>query len=237
MERLTDRIVPVVVMVGMLLVVGQIPTWGHAGSELPIATWSADGDVVTGTWTGPPDDAAWIGESIGVLREGAMEAYLGGSSFAYPTDDEIATLSRSPELEAYLLDHVEVRQDGQACEGEATVADDFIADGAEFRFSCPSDIQTVDIRITILHEQDPAFRTFSGDGTLQDALHTVDSPTHTWDFTRTDSAEMAGAERSTAAATTTARGLPVWLTLLLGAGVLLAGVVGALRLLGPDRRR
>ena len=219
---------------GLLLLSVSLPAWGHAGSELPIANWSAEDDVVTGSWTGPPDDAAWIGASIGVLREGAMEAYLGGPSDAYPTDEEIATLSSSPELEEYLLEHVQVRQDGEDCAGEVAVAEDFIADGASFRFSCPEDVRVVDIEITILHEQDPAFRTFSGDGTLQDALHTVDTPAHTWDFTRADS---EGAEPSTTASTTTTRGLPVVLMLVVGAAIVLGGVVGALRLLGAERPR
>lgn len=224
-------------MVGALLLAGQLPAWAHAGSELPIANWSVEGTVVTGTWTGPPDDAAWIGESIGILREGAMEAYIGGASDAYPTAEEIAALSRSAELEAYLLEHVRVRQHGEVCEGEVVVADDFIADGARFRFACPTDVRTVDIEITILHEQDPTFRTFSGDGTLQDALHTTETPTHTWDFARTDSDDVGGVGSSTAVATTTSRRLPVILTLVVGAGVVLAGVVGAVRLLGTGRRR
>lgn len=237
----TARVIPALAVVGVLLLTGQMPSWAHAGSELPIANWSAQGDVVTGTWTGPPDDAAWIGESIGVLDDGAMEAYVGGSSAAYPTEEEITALSRSPELEAYLREHVRVRQQGEDCEAEVTVADDFIADGAGFRFVCPTDVRTVDIEITILHDQDPAFRTFSGDGTLQDALHTAETPVHTWDFARTDADAAAGAEPSTevssGAAATTSRRLSVILTLVVGAAVVLAGVVGAFRLLGAGRRR
>lgn len=231
------RIVPVAALAGLLLVAGQLPTWGHSGGELPNMRWSADGEVVTGTWTGPPDDAAWIGESIGVLRDGAMDAYLGGPLDAYPTEDEIVTFSRSSELEAYLHERVQVRQNGVACEGQVTPADDFIADGADFRFSCPEEVRTVDIRITILHEKDPAFRTFSGDGTVQSALHTADAPEHAWDFTLVASDDEGGGLLSAAAAAFTTGQAPVILTLVVGAGVVLAGVVGSLRLAGRDRRR
>ena len=234
---LVARTTAIVGVVGLLLLAGQQPIWGHAGTELPVATWSADDQVVTGTWTGPPDDAAWIGESIGALPAGSMEAYVGGPSDAYPTEDEIVALSRSPELEAYLLEHVQIQQDGSDCDGQVTVADDFIADGASFRFSCPDEVRSVDITITILHEQDPAFRTFSGDGTLQDALHTADAPEHPFDLTAATSDDEDGGRSSSASAISTSQQGPVVLTLLIGSVVVLAGVVGALRLAGPGRRR
>lgn len=230
-------IVPLLALVALLLVAGQLPTWGHAGSELPNMHWSADGEVVTGTWTGPPDDAAWIGESIGALPEGAMDAYLGGPLDTYPTEDEIAAFSRSPELEAYLLERVRVRQDGVDCDGQVTPADDFVADGATFRFACPAEVRTVDITISILHDKDPAFRTFSGDGTVQYALHTGDAPEHPWDFTLAASDAERGGPLSRVLAAFTSGQAPVVLTLVGGAAVVLAGVIGALRLAGGGRRR
>ncbi len=231
------RIAPLLALVALLVLAGQLPTWGHAGSELPNMNWSADGEVVTGTWTGPPDDAAWIGESIGVLREGAMEAYLGGPLDAYPTANEIAAFSRSPELKAYLLERVQVRQDGVDCDGQVTPGDDFIADGASFGFTCPNEVRTVDLTISILHEKDPAFRTFSGDGTVQYALHTAAAPQQPWDFTLAASDAERGGFLSGATAAFTSGQAPVILTLVVGAAVVLAGVVGALRLAGGGRRR
>lgn len=238
------RPVGVLLLLGLLVFGGHLPAAGHAGSELPTARWDpADGREITGTWTGPPDDAAWIGESLGLLPDGSMEAYLGGSADAYPSADELAALASSPVLADYLLEHVRIRQGGVDCDGEVEVADDFVADGAAFRFTCPQEVRSAEIRITILHDQDETFRTFSGDGTLQDALHTAQQPSHTWDFTAADG---VATDTSTSAATTGVDGSngpsPTW-GLLIGGLVVVAAALAALAILrrptsrGVRRRR
>lgn len=228
----------VLVLLSGLLLGGQLPAAGHAGSELPTAIWDpADGREVTGTWTAPPDDAAWIGESLGLLPDGSMEAYLGGSADAYPAEDELAALRSSTALADYLLTHVRIRQDGVDCDGEVEVADDFVADGASFRFTCPEEVTSAEIHITILHDQDETFRTFSGDGTLQDALHTAEQPGHVWDFTAAE--ELAADEGASADATTvdgSQEASPSWPLLVGGLLVAAVGLV-ALALLGRPSSR
>lgn len=171
-------------VVGIALAEPPSPAAAHAGgSQLPYTWWSADGNEVVGEWSAPADDAALIGTVVGVLRDGASEAYLGGPASDLPTADEVAALADSTELRTYLLDHVGVRQDGVACPGKVEPASDFLADGARFVFTCPRTVEQVELWVTVLQDQDPAYQTLSGDGTLQDARHTAAAPAQAWDFT------------------------------------------------------
>lgn len=201
----------VVSLLGLALLAPIVaPALAHPGGGLlpPHARFSADGDVVRIEWTAPQDDAAHVGEAVGIFPEGTMEAFLSGPEELLPTDEQIRELSRSPELETYLLDHVEVRQDGVACDGQVDPAEDFLADGAEFAFQCREPIEQVDVRITILLDQDPRYDTFGVDGTVWTVLFTSAQPEHTWD------AEAAAQAR--------AGSLPTVLLVGLGVVVLLA---------------
>ena len=155
----------------------------HPSGEFgpPTARLSADGRTVTIELAAPPDDAAAIGTAIGLLPEGSMEAFLLEDEDAQPTEEEIRELSASPELRAYLLEHVEVRQDGQGCAGEARPGEDFLADGAELTFTCGAPVEVVDVRITVLHDVDPRYATFGLDGSRWTVLFTVAQPEHPWD--------------------------------------------------------
>ena len=196
------------VLAVMWAVVLIVPAWGHAGGVPPHAQLNAEGENVHVELTAAPDDAALIGSSLGLLPDGAMEWYLGESEDGSPTDGQLRTFSASDELREYLLEHVVIRQDGRPCPGQAEPAENFVFDGAELRFACPAPVEEVDIRITLLHEQDPAYRIYTVDGTIQSYTHTSDHPEHRWDFT------MAASEGSSMP-------LGLWGGL---AGVALAGV-------------
>lgn len=197
--------------VAAAIVVSSAPAaWGHASGELPTARLHSEGPVVTVEYQASPDDAAAIGTRLGYLGEGAMVALLGGPSDDLPTDEQVARFSRSPALRAYLQDHIAVIQDGQRCAGHAEPAEDFLAGGAVVEFRCPETVEQARIRITVLHDEDRAYRTFSVDGTSQYAIHTVAAPEHPWDFT------LAAADRSVD---------PV---LLVGAAMLALGLAGGL---------
>jgi hypothetical protein len=168
--------------------------FGHASSEVPHARIAADGATVEVTWQAAADDAADVGVAVGRLPPEAVEAYLGGPIDDLPSDDAIAELSSSPELRDYLLEHIAVSQAGRPCPGVARPAPDFLADGATVSFTCPAEVEVVDLRITMLHDRDPAYRTFGVDGGLQTTAHTVRSPEHPWDVTRSPSASGPGAD-------------------------------------------
>jgi hypothetical protein len=169
--------------VAALLVVPQA-AGAHSAGRPPHATLAADGRVVTIDWMAMGDDAAAVGVAVGLLPEKAIDAFLGlGPWEDMPSDDDIRMLSRSDELRQYLLENTQVFQDGRACSGDVEPAADFIAKGARFTFTCPRPVDFVDLRITILHDRDPLYRTFGVDGTYQTTVHTSAQPTHTWDFT------------------------------------------------------
>ena len=179
---------PRVAAVGVLIlllwsVVLLEPVWGHAGGMPTHAKLSAEGEVVHVELVSAPDDAALMGSTLGLLPDGAMEVYLGASDDELPSDAEIRAFSASPELREYLLEHVEVHQDGRRCDGDAAPAEDFVMDGAELRFTCPEPVEQATISITLLHDQDPAYRAYTVDGTIQSYTHTAAQPEHEWDFT------------------------------------------------------
>jgi hypothetical protein len=160
-----------------------VPAAAHASRDLPQAQLSAEGSVATVELQLAADDAAYLGELLGLLPEGSMLAYLEDAPATLPSAAEVAAFSSSEQLRSYLLDHVVITQSGRACAGEALPAADFLTDGAVVRFACPEILTQASVRITLLHEQDPAYRTFSVDGTSQYALHSPRQPEHPWDFT------------------------------------------------------
>lgn len=170
-----------------------LPALGHAAGELPHARLSAEGAQVTVELTAAPDDAADVVVAAGLWPEEVFLAYLdvlfGGSEDQLPGDAEIATVSREPALARYLEERVTIRQQGRACPGDAEVAANFIEDGATVTFTCPEPVTEAEVEITLLHDRDPAYRTFSVDGTAQYAVHTAARPAHPWDFTLAQQAE------------------------------------------------
>jgi hypothetical protein len=138
-------------------------------------------------WTAAADDAADVAVAAGVWPEEVALAYLdvafGGDLDLLPSAAEVATASDDPALQRYLEDRVRIVQDEVPCIGTARPAADFIADGATIVFECPESVSQAVVEISLLHDRDPAYRTFSVDGTQQYAVHTARQPAHPWDFT------------------------------------------------------
>jgi len=140
-----------------------------------------------------------------------LDVAFGGDLDLLPSAAEVATASDDPALRRYLEDRVRILQDGVPCAGTARPAADFVADGATIVFDCPDPVTDAVVEISLLHDRDAAYRTFSVDGTQQYAVHTAGQPAHPWDFTLAQ--QGSGTVPS--------------VTLLLGAGViaLLGGAV------------
>ena len=211
-----------------LLVLTAAAAWPHASGELPHARLSAADTTVTVVWTAATDDAADVAVAAGVWPEEIALAYLdvafGGDIDLLPSAAEVATASDDPALRRYLEDRVRILQDGVPCAGTAQPAADFVADGATIVFDCPEPVTDAVVEISLLHDRDTAYRTFSVDGTQQYAVHTSAQPAHPWDFTLAQQGSGA---------------VPI-VTLLLGAGVvaLLGGaVLWRVWAAGPDRGR
>ncbi len=222
------RLVATATVALLLTVLTATAAWGHASQELPHARLSAAGTTVTVEWTAAADDAADVAVAAGVWPEEVALAYLdvafGGDLDALPSAAEVAAASDDPALQRYLEERVRILQDGTPCAGTAQPAADFVADGATIVFDCPDPVGEAVVEIRLLHDRDPAYRTFSVDGTQQYAVHTARQPAHPWDFRLAQQGSDA---------------VPV-AALLLGAGgiALLGGAVfWRLRSAGTPRRR
>lgn len=181
--------------------------FAHAGGTVPQARLSADGPRVLVEWWAAGDDVSDIGVGLDLLPEEASLAFQGVGD-AYPTAEQERRFARSAELRAYLLDNVQVIQDGEPCDATVFVPDEVIAEGVRYEFICPQQVEQVSVRITLLHDRDEQYRTYSIDGTIWSEIHTVHHPEHVWDATLVP-------------ATKEADGLP-----LLVAGIGLVGVGG-----------
>ncbi len=176
----------------VLLVLAAGPVFGHASSQLPHARLSAEGRTLTLVWSAAPDDMVDVGVAIGLLPESAMLAYLGGPLDDLPTEAELEAFASAPQLRDYLLEHIRVRQDGRDCGGEVVASHDPLERGFELRFTCPHLVEQVDLHISMLHDRDPEYRTFSVDGTIRSAVHTSAAPEQPWDLTPLAAAPAGG---------------------------------------------
>lgn len=163
--------------------VASAPLRAHASAQLPHATLRAEGAQVHVTWTAAPDDVADVGVAIGALPPSAVDAYLGGDLDDLPDPATLEAFFASPALHDYLLTHIRILQDGHACPGQVVRTEGFIERGVDLTFNCPAEVTDATVQITMLHDRDPAYRTFSVDGTIQTAVHTIHEPAHPWDFT------------------------------------------------------
>jgi hypothetical protein len=210
----------IAVLGGLVALLPVSAAFGHASSIVPHARLSAEGRQVFVEWTAAGDDVADIGVGLGLLPQEAALAFQGVGD-AYPSTAQETRFARSDKLESYLLDNVHVAQQGRPCEGQVSVPDEIIAEGVRFVFSCPEQVEQVSVRVTMLHDRDEMYRTYSIDGTIWDAMHTVDQPEHVWDATLV-------------AHDTQPSGQPL---LFVGIAVALVGGGVALRWLRPIRSR
>jgi hypothetical protein len=173
----------------LLLAAVVLPALGaaaHPAGEVPRARLAVADDVVTLDWIATPDDAAAVLADAGIWPEEVAARYLdvafGGSADQLPSAGTVRAASGHPALAAHLAEHVRLDQDGRPCPVTVHPTRDLLADGVRLSFRCPAPPGRVSLTISLLHDRDPAYRTFSLDGTRRVAIHTVSEPTHPWDL-------------------------------------------------------
>lgn len=170
-------------IVGVLVAPGA-PAWAHPFGPPPTATVAASESTVEVAWTAEADDLLLIGERLGYLPPGTAAAALEGAVQVAPSRADAAALDAAPELHAYLLDRIAVRQDGLPCDGRVDDELDFVTEGARLAFRCPAPVTVVELEVTMLTDVNPAYRTFavSADpGRRQEAVLTAAAPAARWD--------------------------------------------------------
>lgn len=194
------------------------PAAAHPFGPPPTALVSSSGREVVVEWGAAPDDALIIGMATGVLDDGSLDRYLEGPVQTAPSAAQEDALSASPQLRDYLLDRIEVSQDGRPCDGTVSPIESFVHDGATLTFACPETVDQVVLRIAMLHDVHDAYRTFAiteGRGQPAQSVFTVDDVEQEWDFTASP----------TASDEDPGRGLPAGPLILAGVGAAAAGAV------------
>lgn len=179
------RIIPSVTLLITLWWLPLHTVDAHPFGPPPTARISATGNVVTLDWSATPDDAAAIGERLGVMPEGSVAAYRQeGAAQVAPSARDEARLSASPQLREYLTANIVVSQNGSPCSPSVGTIDDFVHAGARMTFTCAEPVDQATLRITMLHDIHTAYRTVAV-GTRTDpaeSVFTTAAPEHTWRF-------------------------------------------------------
>lgn len=171
--------------VALAVAVMAQPALAHPFGPPPTARITADGDTITIDWVATPDDAAAIGELLGVMPEGSVAAYRQeGTTQVAPSGADEARLSASPELRRYLTERVVATQNGHPCRTRVGRIPDFVHRGARLHLQCPEPVDEATLRITLLHDIHEAYRTVAtGRRTAPaETVFTVSAPEHTFSF-------------------------------------------------------
>lgn len=221
--RVAGRLLAVLlVAVAGLIAAGVVtPAAAHPFGPPPVAKVTADRADVTVTWSAARDDLLALGLKAGAFPAGTVTG---------PDDLSLGTrLQGSAPVAAYLSRHIRVAQDNRACRATAVDTARMLADGAQLRFACGSQVSALVLTVTALTDVDRAYRTVSVTANGSGALHTAAEPAKALDLT--------GAGRPAAPAP--APGWTADLTALLDGGaalpiaVLLSALVGAAHACAP----
>jgi hypothetical protein len=180
---------PRLILVALVLATGGVwdlaPALAHPFGTPPSAIISARNRSVFIEWQATADDAITVGVQIGLLPEELIRAYLEGPTQVAPSRADEEWLSASPELRAYLLEHIQVSQNGRRCSATVQPITDFVHGSATVVHECPEPVETVEVRITMLHDAHPAYRTFAvatTDTVPPQAVFSQSNPSHVWTF-------------------------------------------------------
>lgn len=143
------------------------------------AALTAEGRTVTVHWSAAEDDWVLLARHLGVFDDAREDASAGELT-------GLQRLQRAEDLGPYLLDHLQVRQDGASCSGELADVDRLLEAGAELRFACPGEVGVVDVRLTALTDVHTAYRTVATAAGSQ-AMATAAEPELRLDLTATGS--------------------------------------------------
>ncbi len=161
------------------------PALAHPFGPPPTARVAARGNTITIDWSATPDDAVAIGERLGIMPRGSVAAYRQeAAAQVAPSARDEARLSASPRLHAYLTDRITVTQSGRRCDATVPTITDFVHRGARVVVTCPQTVDQATLRITMLHDIHPAYRTVAI-GTQTDpaqSVFTLAAPEHSWRF-------------------------------------------------------
>jgi hypothetical protein len=130
-------------------------------------------------WTAADDDWLALARHVGAFDE--VPETLDGEQLS-----GTQRIGRSQRVADYALDRIAVTQYDQTCPGEVVhLDDDLRTEGIILQFSCEEQVYEVDIRMEMLTDIHPAYRTVAtsvSGGTPGETLYTATEPLQRWDF-------------------------------------------------------
>jgi hypothetical protein len=174
----------VVVLVATSLVwFATAPALAHPWGPPPTAVVSVEGSEVVIEWRAEFDDGVALVVALGLLHPSALDWDWDGLSEKDHASVGDA-LSQAPALKAYLLESIQVLQDGAVCQGGVHPNEDFLTSGARVVYRCPYTVEGVSVRITMLHSLHEAYRTiaYAGGAHPRQQVFTATDPEHYWTF-------------------------------------------------------
>jgi hypothetical protein len=166
----------------LLTVQGLVPAAAHPFGPPPVAEVTVDGDEVTVRWSAADDDLFALGRVSGAMDSAQVFVYEDGAPVADPNGGSSTPWLATTAVANYLGSHIAVRHAGGSCSLKGAATDVIKTQGVQLRYSCGSEVDVVQVRITALTELDQAYRTVSMTPGGQRALHTSDNPTRTLDL-------------------------------------------------------
>jgi len=168
----------------LLTVQGLVPAAAHPFGPPPVAEVTVDGDEVTVRWSAADDDLFALGRISGAMDGRQVFVYEDGVPVADQNGESSTPWMDTKAVADYLGSHIAIRHGGSSCALQGVDTDAIETRGAKLRYSCGSDVDVVQVRITALTDLDPTYRTMSTTPGGQRALHTSDEPTRMLDLGR-----------------------------------------------------
>lgn len=182
--RMRRALTLLLVLIGLVAAAGGVAS-GHPFGPPPVAAFDVDGREVTMTWSAAEDDYTILGGALGLSPTAETFVFdTEGQPIAGPppVGQQLDELAGQDTLHDYLAQNVRIRQEGQDCP-LAVDTSRLSTQGVMFAATCPGPVTDLDVRITLLHDLHPAYRTvgLSGPNGVK-TLFTQDAPQHVLAF-------------------------------------------------------
>jgi len=191
------------------------PVAAHPSHKPQTLRLSSDGPQVLVRWRAAPDDLGELALFLGVSDGSRTLVYEDGELVPEESDaSDAELLAGSDQFPGYLLDHIQVRQEGRSCEGTVTHTKHLDHEGARLRFDCVDNVEQVDVTVTTMTDVDHEYRTAARSSTGDRAVYTSHQATHDWQLAAPDEGGSAAWLRPAAGSAAALSGAMLLLYLL-----------------------
>lgn len=151
--------------------------------------------IVRVRWrVGGTDDLTLLGISLGLLPE--SRRMMDGAVFFEDADAQ--ALAESPLFAEYLLRQVTVSAAGGACRGTVEDVSQLATKGVTLHFACAEAPVDPEVRISLLTDLHPEYRTLATGPDGQRAVYADGADTHEWQLTAGAQAEIGASDGGSA---------------------------------------